>query len=301
MAKPPSWINKVNYVIDFWMDPCHAPFLVYLELAAAPAGDALLTWFSFGLDDVVRGYLRPSRALGSGIRTRRGKDKVKKTRWGRTVGGIGDVWRATPGLGNDVGGWIGGNLPGANELKGRRIHDLTKFLWLLDDVAQRALFWLMVADVAVDFAYEWATALNESQFCKRDKNGSLYAHGPGTAAGGILLCNTGDASEVTWQHGDCSWETTSGHVGAGNWTAVSAMKVHSNGPTPVTWWQRCVIEDMAGDITLSSNHVTIGPHGNGESVHSVGIVGPGTFVFDHCCNGGVVQPDGQDVTIFGGP
>ena len=57
--RPPSFIDKVNGIVKFIQNPCIAPWVVYVELAAPAAGKAVLTLLDFGFDDVVRGALRP--------------------------------------------------------------------------------------------------------------------------------------------------------------------------------------------------------------------------------------------------
>lgn len=299
MPTPPSWLDKVNYVVRYWQDPCHAPLLVYLELAAAPAGNALLAWFSFGLDDVLRGYLRPSQALGSNVRGRRGKRRGRVTRFTRTVGLLRLGLRKTPGFGDDVGNWIGKNLPGANLFKGRQISAGEKFLWIADGVAQRALLYLLIADIAIDFAYEWATALNESEFCKRDHAGSLYATGPGSPAGGVFICNTGNAPDVLWAEGGAFWNVTTGGVPGGKWHFVSAMVVRNNGPSPVTHYQQVQVNDASGNRFEFTGQTTIGPGQEGSSIFSIPLSGGGSVVVNHCALGGVVQGISHDVTFWG--
>ena len=72
MPRPPSWLDQINTVVKFIDNPCDAPWAVYFETALAPAGRALLTLLTFGLDDVIRGFARP-KGLRSGRHGRRGK------------------------------------------------------------------------------------------------------------------------------------------------------------------------------------------------------------------------------------
>lgn len=300
MPTAPSYIDKINYIVDFWIDPCNAPLLLYLELALPPAGDALVTWFTYGLADVLRGYARPSKALGGRRSTRKGKGKKPRTRLGRAAAQAGRRGRMLPGFGDDSGGFLGKNLPGAKEFKKRPISQGEFNLWILDDVGQKVLLALLITDIAIDFGYEWATLLDMSEFCQRDSVGSLYATGPGTACGGLFICNAGSAPDVLWSEGNVGWVVATGSVGPRGWRAVSAMKVHNIGPNPVQYHQEAFVQDAKGTRTISSPLQVIGPFASSESILTVPLIGPGAFVVSHCCLGGVVQPDGHDVAIFGG-
>jgi len=299
MPKAPSWIDKVNYVVTYWQDPCHAPLLVYLELALPPAGDALLTWFSFGLDDVLRGFLRPSKALGGGAFKRRGKEKIRKSKFFKATGRIGRVLKAVPGIGDDLGNWIGKNLPGAQEIKGRVIQDGERFLWLIDDVAQRALLALLIADVLLDFAYEWATLLNESEFCKRDHADTLYATGPGSPTGFPFGCLPNATAVVVFAEGNVGWHGNTGGCGPGRHTAVTATQVTNSGPSPILYQQRVHIADDAGTRDLFSPAITIGAGQSAGSVFNIPLTGNAAFTVDHCAFGGGVSSQSHDVAIWG--
>lgn len=303
MPTPPTWLDKVNYVVDFWFDPCNAPLIVYLRLAKDPAAEAIITWLSFGLADVIRGYARPSKALGGRRTKRRGKRIPRRGRFPKFVILAGNIIKRVPGLGDDSGGWVGKNLPGAKEFKGRHISQGAINMWVLDDVGQRVLLALLIAHITIDFAYEWAVLLDMSEHCQRDSVGSLYARGAGTACGGIIICNSGSAPDVIFEEGNVGWNVATGSVGPRGWNASSAMTVKNVGVTPVTHYQQALITDALGSRNIFSETTLIQPGAIDQSILSLDIVGPGAFVVSHCCFGGVVQPEGaiaHEVFIWGG-
>ena len=300
MPQAPSWIDKVNYVTDFWVDPCNAPLIVYLRLARAPLGKAIITWVTFGLLDVLRGYARPSKALGGRPTQRRGKRGRRPSRLRRVFFPLSKVWRMIPALGEDTGGWVGKNLPGAAGFKGRNISQAEHAFWVLDDVGQRVLLMLLIADITNDFLYEWTTLLDMSEFCQRSSLGSLYATGLGTAVGGIIPCRSGSAPDVLWQEGDVGWNIATGSVGPRGWTCISAMQLQNLSGTPIQHFQRMFIVDSLGSRFVFSETQTIPPFGQFGSVLNGPIVGPGSFVSSHCATGGAVGPIKHDIAIFGG-
>jgi len=152
MPKPPmdaSYFDKVNFVIDSWSRFCDAPWYIYVETLKPAALEAFITLATFGWDDVARGYFRPKNS-GPMRRSRK-----KKGRKGRGLRGL-------PELGEETGK----RLPGAEQMKGERWSTAGHALWRIDAIAQRALFWWLVADVTSDFAVNWTSALYETVFCQ---------------------------------------------------------------------------------------------------------------------------------------
>ena len=142
-------ITRVQSVVKFFEDPCQAPWSVYFELALTPAGKVVIELLAFGFDDVVRGYFRPR-----GI--------YRRTRGGRLARKFGK-FLGIP----EIGEMIGSHLPGAHTIKGRVVSNGVRFMWLVDGVLQRAMFWWMIADLLTDFLYEWTSAIAKTEYCRR--------------------------------------------------------------------------------------------------------------------------------------
>ena len=140
-------IKQVQAITKFCQDPCHAPWTVYMELARAPAGKLILQFISFGLDDVIRGLIRP-----------KGIYPLKRT--GRRRGRRGKV-KGIP----ELGEMLGHNIPGAETLAVRKFGNTTRWLWVIDGVLQRILFWFMIVDLVTDFLYEWTTLIGKTEYC----------------------------------------------------------------------------------------------------------------------------------------
>lgn len=162
MPRPqkPSLFNKVNGIVEFVDNPCNAPWSVYFETAVPAAGRALLTLVEFDFPDVVRGALRP-KGLRQGRHGRRG------SRGGRGLPGI-------PELGEMIGKAIGGTTAA----QGRSVSQGVKNLWIVDGVVQRLLWYWLVVDVSVTFFYEWASAIQRSEFCAKQGLGNAHATSP---------------------------------------------------------------------------------------------------------------------------
>lgn len=151
-------MGKWRSVLRFLSSECDAPMMVYLETLPGALVDPLLTLLDFGLDDVVRGALRPK-----GIYSCR-RAKKRKSKWSKY--GI-------PELGEE----IGKRVPGTEELRSRRVGSLERSLWIIDGAIQRALYWLMIADLITDFAYGWVSGIRERGYCRQSGLARLAQQG----------------------------------------------------------------------------------------------------------------------------
>lgn len=150
-----SYLDKkkiqLNGVTKFFSDTCQPPFTVYVETLWIPLGHLTLGLLSFGLSDILRGYLRP-RGVYRIARTGR---RRPRTRLGRFLaGGI-----------PEIGEMIGKRLPFHDTLAARRISAGVRTLWIIDGFIQRILFWWLIFDLVTTFAYEWTTLIGESEAC----------------------------------------------------------------------------------------------------------------------------------------
>jgi len=294
MPKPPApgFFKKVNYVVDFVIDPCHAPLLVYIELAAVPFGDLVLAWLTFGWDDVVRGYFRPTKAMRGARSFRRGKRPVGR---GRVIGFL----RKVPGIGDDVGNWIGKKIPGSKELQGRSISQGQKFVWIVDGLVQRLLLWWLIIDIVSDFFYEWATLIDASEFCQQQQNGSMYYTGPGIAISPHTGWGATGAPIKHWEEGPIDWNITGGFAFSRRWSVLSAYTAMNGSPNPITWETRLVVNYLSGQKIYNSGAITIAPGAEGSTV-VIGILqGPVGYTVEQKTIGGAAFGVHQDVWAFG--
>lgn len=143
----PNYIQAVNYVIDVWAQPCEAPWYIYAETLGPAALEALITLATFGWDDVFRGYVRPKALRGR----RAGKRPLRI--------------RGVPIRFPELGELIGRKLPGQNRMATTKYSSPTKSLWRIDGTLQRGMFYWLLADIAVDFSFNWSSALYATEWC----------------------------------------------------------------------------------------------------------------------------------------
>lgn len=218
MPQPPGILSRVNYVTKKWEDPCNAPWQVYIETAAPAALELFISLASFGLDDVVREAFRPGsqRTAGHGLRRNRstGRGRTRSGGLGRSLGGL-----LNPGelLGDSIGRSLG--------FKPRQVSNGVAFLWKIDGVLQRGLFWWMVADLASEFAFNWTSQLYKTEFCQQAGAPVLDVDG---SAGilGIQGWNSSVLENVNKATNGASWNESAGSLGpeaGGTVTAIADM------------------------------------------------------------------------------
>ncbi len=151
--KKPGYFDKVNYIIDAWANPCEAPWYIYAEALGPAALEAFIVLISFGWADVARGFFRPR-----GLNPRR--SQKRKGKWARRIPRF-------PEIGNTIGKY----LPGAERAKGIKYTEFGKTLWRIDGQIQHGLFWWLVADVTLDFAFNFTSVLYQTEWCKASDKG----------------------------------------------------------------------------------------------------------------------------------
>lgn len=197
MPRPPGdpgYYDKVNYVIDSWAHPCEAPWYIYVETLWPAALEAFLVLITFGWDDILRGYWKP-RGLGR----RTGK---RKRKWARRIPRF-----------PELGELIGSKIPTADIVKGRKWGAGGKTLWRIDTLLQKGLFWWLVVDVTVDFAYNWTTLLYETSWCMKTAHGRFESSSEGLSLKPPNVWTLMGFNTVIYQQGTCSWAHISGGSG----------------------------------------------------------------------------------------
>jgi len=193
MPKVPGYLQGFNGIVYLLENRCEDPWTVYLELAFPALGKAIITLLSFGMDDVIRGYFRPSKGL-RGLRHGR-----KGRKGGRPRGGI-----------PEIGEMIGEKLPGRETFKQRTVSQGVKYLWVIDGIIQRGLWYWLVFDILNTFFYDWASAIFESnagEDCGPDR---LLAYGASDVSHALFGWNSPFLTDIQYNEGlNWNWISTS--------------------------------------------------------------------------------------------
>jgi len=138
MAKPPGFFDKVNYIMDWWEDPCDDPWLLFVRPLRPPTGNLVLSLTTFGMADVMRGYMRPTdfgTDVGLSGRKQRSLRHGRRGASARTrKGAAGRRLRNIASLGDDTGNFVGKRLPGASNFRNPVMSTAEGAFWAVDGV-----------------------------------------------------------------------------------------------------------------------------------------------------------------------
>lgn len=252
MPKPPGdpgAFDKVNYVIDAWSRPCDAPWYIYVETLKPALLEAFITLITFGWDDVARGYLRP-KGLG-------------QRRTGKRKGKLGRRIPRFP----ELGELIGENLPGSSAAKGSKWSDGLKTLWRIDSAVQGILFWWLVADVTLDFAFNWTSVLYETRWCQASNKGRFSWR-----KGVVELISPDVWNEIAFNDKDYefplpNWVVTFGNVGPNGAAVAFSLDLEpAFAADPPTSFTTRLVDRSTGDIYDVSGPNLTDPDGKGIAV-----------------------------------
>ncbi len=197
MAKVPEYLKGFNGITYLLENPCDDPWTIYLEFAFPALGDAIISILTFGFDDVMRGYFRPTKGLRTVRHRRRGR------KGGRPKGGI-----------PEIGEMIGEKLPGRETFKTRTVSQGVKYLWIVDGIIQRGLWYWLVFDILNTFFYDWASAIFESNAGEDCAPSRLLAYGASDASHALFGWNAPFLTFVPYEEG-LVWNTIQVFLPAG--------------------------------------------------------------------------------------
>lgn len=157
MPKAPNIIDKINYIIEFLVDPCDAPLTVYARWALPAALDLMLDYLVFQPDEIIIQSFRTStapRRQRSGRKGGRGL-KASRSKFRRYLGRVADF---------DPNEQLGKKLGRQTKLSAA-LRGPSAALWVFHGVLQRTLFFLFLAELAVDFFYNWFSLMTLHGYC----------------------------------------------------------------------------------------------------------------------------------------
>lgn len=153
-----GWRQQYNAIVDFWADPCEAPFYVYIQLLLPILGSAVLFLLTPSTDEIIETFVEP-KGYGSCFRDRRQKRGNKhKTVTPRT----GKKFKlAFP----DPDEFIASRLPGRQFFADRRIGTNEAWLWKVFNQYEKRAIQLLLLDMVGSTVYAWHSALLNTEWC----------------------------------------------------------------------------------------------------------------------------------------
>lgn len=258
---------RLNFVYRQLIDPCDAPFTVWVWSFWRALGHAVLGVIAIDVKQMVRSSLRPSLS------------KLRK----RSVG----HWQRgekhnRPGKGKknykfenlDYNDRLGRELHEFLELEPTVIADGELALWTIIDVFELAVFYYMVFDIAVDFIYEGMRGVAQSKYCQARDDAVLLASAPGYP---LLAIFGWDAMGILDAVKQRKVQFFNGFGAALDFGPVQILAsfTATNGsgtnPNTVSYRLRCLTGPRAG--LINENAVTL--PGGGQATIGIQAVGNG--------------------------
>lgn len=163
---PYAWVRRWNTILQVTEFNCNNDAIILLETALPALGQLFLALIGFDWDDIARGFLRPM-GLRQRRTTRTGDGRKKRNK--RKSKWFGRIKFEIP----EIGELIGKNIPGAKLIRARQVSPLGRALWVIDGLAQRAVYHWMVIDVFTEFYYNWMSGFMTSRRCDYGGNGGF--------------------------------------------------------------------------------------------------------------------------------
>ncbi len=283
MSRPPGIIDRVNYVVESWNNPCDTPWAVYVETALPAALDALIAVVCFDIFDVARFIFRPANLRGGkhGSRKRKGQH-------GRKPKGIAAK--------------LASKLPPFSRLRNRKVSQGVANLWIIDGIGQRLLWWWLVADVVSGFAYNWTSMIYKTERCQ-------MALAPGAAVRehttqgflGIQPWPDVIYTVLQYQKGNVQTLPAAFDCGDGKYRIVASLEVTNNGALPNTVELRVHLVTPGGIRDFPGGAISLQPGSSGGLVASASQKGPFDGWIEVQVSVGSVSSDGGALYIQGEP
>lgn len=163
--------RRLDWILNSLTDMCDAPITVWIEKLWQPLGQLILAWYIIDLKNIFVAYMRPGMYAIEGRSTRhwgRGEKGKKRTGFSKAWNRLGTYVGWDP---NEV---IGKGLWGAEELRARPLPPGAQFLWILEGVIERLLFWWMVLDLGSTFIYNWMSAVEQTEYCLASRDAMFF-------------------------------------------------------------------------------------------------------------------------------
>lgn len=153
-----GWRAQWNAIVDFWSDPCEAPFTVYFRLALPILGSMLALLLTPSPAEIVETLVQPRRYTGCWRNRREHRSRRHRTVRPRT----GRPFR----LGiPDVDSLIAEMIPGREAFQMRQVGASASAFWVIWQQLDRRMFQLMFIDLLGNGFYAWHSALLNTEWC----------------------------------------------------------------------------------------------------------------------------------------
>lgn len=242
--------RSMNAIVTFVEYGCYPHWTVWVQTLLPAFGTVVLQILDFGWSDILHGYFRPSSTRGlSGLTRKPSRRRPLKA---------GELARAErsfeiPEIGNE----IGKALPGSKFFQARKVTGVEAFLWDVDFLVERGLWYWLVADIGADFIENWTSGIMKSEACQQEPYGYVHAH----KTGPVLQANNGWAGFGLW--------TTDAADPPGIWDGQQMIVPGGHN------YFATVTGRLTSDFGPTAQHVRLAVRGGSHDIESPYIIPPG--------------------------
>jgi hypothetical protein len=172
MPEEPGVENGLNTITEFFIDPCHAPWSVYIKTFFQVTGYMLIFIITPTFQDILIDFARPRTAFGRAHKRTKGRRRSK--------------WRGIPDVSELIAEW----LKGQEGLRGKPLTGGLAWMWRFEGVLERVGLTFLFIEVTFDGFYWWCSTVNHSEYCTLQHQSMAEAYTPlvfYVAAGGNYL------------------------------------------------------------------------------------------------------------------
>lgn len=255
----PKGNDKINYIIDFFMDICDAPFQVYMSSLWPALMEALITYYELDMVQIFTRYVKPPgiyQAKRGAPHSKGDRKRGKPRTWRRYWGSFSNF---------DPNNSVADLAPHGGEWHDRQITPGVRFLWTMYDIEQRVMYWIMVYEITEQFFYKWMSGVANSRYCREQYRPWVMgvfqtdAHFAGSGPTGVII------EEVVKARNGATMSGSGGSApGYGSSCTFSCRLSPLHPPESITEDMKVVIWSDAGDYIEGSPFGSPG----GESVAS---------------------------------
>lgn len=259
MPRPPGIIERANYIVRTFNNPCNAPWAVYVETAIPAFLEVWIALVCFDILDVIRFIFRPA-GLRSGRHLRRGKKGSKR----RRKQGIGQRLKS--------------KVPALNRLQQRGVTQGVRNLWIIDGIGQRLLWWWLVADVATSFLYNWSSMIRKSEFCQAaESSGASLRENTNNTIAAIASWITIGYDDLRYEKGNATDLPNAVTIGIGRWEIVASCEVFNRTSTDTTVELRIINVGGGAPVLQQQTPAFLPGNGSASLVVTGGTIGGGAY------------------------
>ena len=276
----PPWLDKVNFILEYYFSGCEAPWSIYADAAWPTAKELAIALVALSADDILKEIFRP-KGLRSARHGRKGRKSSGRPR------GIPDV--------NE----LIAQKSGARELTWDRKYGVgTAALYVGTDVIDRVNNTAFMVEGLTDLAYSAILGALEFNGANCSTLGRSHKTGGYHVEGGAGPVWEPYSQGVTQYQFRCRWFAA--HfldLDEGYWSITSGNNMRVVGSP--NWCQMRARHSVSGGRVLAeSNRVDLVPGVHQDMMLNFRVQGPISIVFEITTGPGFVDCWYQDCTVL---